>query len=59
MDVMENSVKTYNGIVLEKHRGGWRIYNTERWWPNWDDACYGVDKWLKSLKNLKVEKPKP
>lgn len=48
------SFRNYSGITLEKHKGGWRIYQTERWYPTWQKACEAIDK---SLRDIKITKP--
>jgi hypothetical protein len=55
-DLMKYTFAKYNGVLLEKHNGGFRIYKTNKWFPTWEKACEVIDSYADNIDILNSEK---
>jgi hypothetical protein len=58
-DVNRHAYKRYMGVLLEKHNGGYRMYeNKSYWFASWELACAEIDKRQREMMEL-VRKQNP
>jgi hypothetical protein len=44
-DLITHTYRRHMGVLLERHNGGYRMYeNKSNWFHSWDAACTEIDR---------------